>query len=233
MIAISVSTENQLTLSTTHPGAKSIPGSYFPYPKDPDLYYPTMFAESTKTTANTAPTNLIQASQYVGSGVYNLTVLNEASGLTVSTEVTTHYNYYTTTTVPSAVGTTSVDQQQMTTAQYKVITRSKTVPSTSAMRMYTSREPYPAVTEQGTADPQLSTTAQKSCQAVVMLREAVAWALFSLMTLLFIGMLSLNVIILCIQKHRQKQDNTARATTYEMDGNPCYESSKIDNTGTY
>ena len=64
-----------------------------------------------------------------------------------------------------------------------------------------------------------------------MSREAVAWALFSLMTFLFIGLLSLNVIIiLCIQKHKQKQDNTARATVtaYEMDGNPCYESSKID-----
>ena len=84
------------------------------------------------------------------------------------------------------------------------------------MHVYTLRVPYPAVTdhEQGTADPQLSTTAQKSSQAVVMSREAVAWALFSLMTFLFIGLLSLNVTILCIQKHRQKQDNTTRATSY-------------------
>ena len=49
------------------------------------------------------------------------------------------------------------------------------------MHVYTLRVPYPAVTdhEQGTADPQLSTTAQKSSQAVVMSREAVAWALLS------------------------------------------------------
>ena len=166
-------------------------------------------------------------------------MLNEASELTVSTKVTTNYI---TATVPSAVGTTSVDQQQTTTAQYKTKIHSKTVDiefsvtniplTTSATHTYTSRVPYPAVTDhkQGTADPQLSTTAQKSSQAVVMLREAVAWALFTLMTLLFIGLLSLNVTILCIQKHRQKQDNTARATVtaYEMDGNPCYESSKID-----
>ena len=79
----------------------------------------TAITEPTKTTANTAPTNLMQPSQYVGSGVYSLTVLNEASELTVSTEVTTNYNYYTTATVSSTVGTTSVDQQQMTTAQYK------------------------------------------------------------------------------------------------------------------
>ena len=167
-------------------------------------------------------------------------MLNETSELTVSTKVITHYNYsnYTTATVSSAVGTTSVHQQQMTITQYKTKIRSKTVDiefsvnkiplTTSATHMYTSRVPYPAVTDhkQGITDPQLSTTAQ----TVVMSREAVAWALFSLMTLLFIGILSLNVTILCIQKYRQKQDNTARATVtaYEMDGNPCYESSKID-----
>ena len=198
----------------------------------------TVITEPTKSTAITAPTNLIQASKYVESGIYDLTELNETeSELTVSTEVITNHNYFTTATVSSAVGTTSIDQQQMTTTQYKTTIHSKTVDIvnkipliTSATHMYTSRVPYPAVTDhkQGTADPQLSTTAQ----AVVMLREAVAWALFSLVTLLFIGILSLNIIILCIQKHRQKQENTARATVtaYEMDGNPCYESSKIDHS---
>ena len=197
----------------------------------------TAITDSMKSTAITAPTNLMQPSQYVGSGGYSLTVLNEASELTVSTEVITNYNYYTTATVPSAIGTTSVDQQQTTTAQYETTIHSKTVdiefsvgkiPLTTSATHMTSRVPYPAVTDhkQGITDPQLSTTAQ----TVVMLREAVAWALFSLMTLLFIGILSLNVTILCIQKHRKKQDNTARATVtaYEMDGNPCYESSKID-----
>ena len=64
------------------------------------------------------------------------------------------------------------------------------------MHMYTSRVPYPAVTEQGTivdTDPSLSITARKSSQAVI-LREAEAWALLSLMTLLFIGILSVNVM---------------------------------------
>ena len=201
----------------------------------------TAITDSMKSTAITAPTNLMQPGQYVGSGGYSLTVLNEASELTISTEIITNHNYYTTATVSSAVSTTSVDQKQMTTAQYETTIHSKTVDIvnnlkipliTSATHMYTSRVPYPTVPDHkpGTADPQLSTTAQKSSQAVVMLREAVAWALFSLMTLLFIGILSLNVTILCIQKHKQKQDNTARATVtaYEMDGNPCYESSKID-----
>ena len=104
------------------------------------------------------------------------------------------------------------------------------------MHMYTSRIPeYPDVTEQGTIvdtqNPSLSTTAQKSSQAVT-LREAVAWALLSLMTLIFIGILSVNVTMLCIKKQRQRRDSTvtAEAPAYEMDGNPCYESSKIDTT---
>ena len=75
-------------------------------------------------------------------------------------------------------------------------------------------------------------TARKSSQAVT-LREVVAWVLLSLMTmmLLFTGILSL-VTILRIQKQRQKGDNTVttEAPAYEMDGNPCYESSKTDNT---
>ena len=94
---------------------------------------------------------------------------------------------------------------------------------------------YPANTdsEQGIiidTDSSPSTIAEKSSQAVT-LREAVAWALLSLMTLLFIGTLSV-VTIICIQKHRQKGDNTvtAEAPAYEMDGNPCYESSKMDAT---
>ena len=93
---------------------------------------------------------------------------------------------------------------------------------------------YPADIEQGIiidTDPSLSTTARKSSQAVI-LREAVAWALLSLMTLLlFIGILSL-VTILCMQKRRQRRDSTvtAKVAAYEMDGNPCYESSKMDTT---
>ena len=86
---------------------------------------------------------------------------------------------------------------------------------------------YPTDTEQGIiidTDPSLSTMAEKNSQAVYI--EAVAWALLSLMTLLFIGTLSV-VTILCIQKHKKRQDNTvtAEAPAYEMDGNPCYESS--------
>ncbi len=191
----------------------------------------------TETTTNTAPTDLIQASQYVGSGDYHSPVLNGASESAVSTEVTTHYTYSSTTTVSSAV---RVDQQ-VTTAKYKATASSRSVDlessvviiplPTSATRIYTSLLLYSAVTEQeiiADIDPSLATTARKSSQAVTV-REAVAWALFSLMTLMFIGTLSVTTIILCMQKYKQERDNTAEIPAYEMEGNPCYESSKMDN----
>ena len=243
--------------------------------------------------------------------VYRLPLINEAQKWTISTEVTTHYSYYTTTTVPSAI---EVDQQ-LTTAQYKAIIRSRsvdlvssvsTIPYASAFRVpyliitlssaitistlsspTTTTAviiPYPSVTQTpmfdypkttselqdrtvpamteyqrttnkkhhlstvyilrttegittgsptdtGTTidtDPSLSATADKRSHTVT-LRETVAWALLSLMILLFIGLLSVNVTVLCMHKCRQKRDNTAQASAYEMAGNPCYESSKISN----
>ncbi len=107
------------------------------------------------------------------------------------------------------------------------------------MHMYTSRVlqdgyPFSDSEQVTTVDTDLSlaiTTAQKNSQAVT-LREAVAWALFSLMTLMFIGTLSVATILLCTQKYKQKRDNTAEApgpAAYEMDSNPCYGSSKTDN----
>jgi hypothetical protein len=132
----------------------------------------------------------------------------------------------------------------MTTTQYKAITCSKSVDlefsvniiplSISATHMYTPQilnQNDHAITEQGKpidTDPSLATSARKSSQAVA-LREAVAWALFSLMTLMLIGTLSVITILLCIRKYKQKRYNTAEVPAYEMDGNPCYESSKMDN----
>ena len=104
--------------------------------------------------------------------------------------------------------------------------------------VHTFQQPYPAFTDseqETTTDTVPSTVtvaARKSSQAVT-LREAVAWVLLSLMTmmLLFTGILSL-VTILRVQKQRQRRDSTvtAEAPAYEMDGNPSYESSKTDNT---
>ena len=301
---LSTTIYNHGTLSTTSSGPKSTPGSYFPYPTD--LYNHTIFTEPSKTSTtdsqkmSTTPTNSIEASQHVrsatASSVYRLittvTVLNEASKSTIGTEVTTHYNNYTTTTASSTVSV----EQQMTTTQYKAITRSRsgdiafsfnTLPLSTSTNMYqaprkkhlttvcvhtttisfnspsttkhhdystyvigptkTSNGPQlvttildessttihesekgtntelPTGTEQGTVidtDPSLFTTvtAEKSTQAVT-LREAVAWALLSLMTLFF--------TVLCIHiSCRQKRDNKAQTAAYEM----ADESSKTSNT---
>ena len=96
--------------------------------------------------------------------------------------------------------------------------------------IHTFRQPYPTftdseqetTTESDTVPTTVTIIAQKSSEAVT-LREAVAWVLLSLMTLmlLFIGILSL-VTILRIQKQRQRRDSTVttEAPAYEMDGNP-------------
>ena len=176
-----------------------------------------------------------------------------------SAEISIDDSNYISSTVLSA---TSVDQQ-VTTIQHKAVTHSKSGDSsvnkmtstthTNSSRdiIHTFQQPYPAFTdsEQETTDTvpsPVTITAQKSSQAVT-LREAVAWILLSLMTmiLLFIGILSV-VTIIRMQKQSQRRGDstvtalapayemdgtvTALAPAYEMDGNPCYESSKIDNT---
>ena len=287
-------------LSTTYTGAvETTLTAYFPYLTD--LYHPTILIETTINTdsqqISISPTNSIQASKHVqsatASSVYRISTLKEAPESTVSSEVTTHYNYYTgTVTVASAIG---VDQK-LTTAQYRAITHSRpvdlvsfvnTIPLSTSMHALTVPDPtstlssattillstlssptttttiimpYPPVTQTPMfsylkitselqdktiqaiteyqritnnvlittveTDPSPSITAKKKPQ-IVTLRETVAWALLSLMTLLFIGLLSVNVTALCIHKCRQKRNNMAQA--YEMAGNPYYDSSKISN----
>ena len=298
---LSTTIYNHGTLSTTLSGPKSTPGSYFPYPTDP--YNHTMFTESSKTSTidsqkiSTTPTNSNQhVHSATASSVYRLTttvhMLNEASKSTIGTKVTTHYNNYTTTSVSSDISV----EQQMTTTQYKAITRSrsgdiafsfKTLPLTTSTNMFqallpttassatptissalssptTMSMPYPLATQTPILTrngPQLVTTvpdesfttihesekgattelptgteqgividtdpsdslfttaiAEKSTQAVT-LREAVAWALLSLMTLFFTV---LCIHVLC----RQKWDNKTQTAAYEM----ADESSKTSNT---
>ena len=139
----------------------------------------------------------------------------------------------------------------MTITQHKTVTHSKSGDSSvnivtsithtnsiSRDVIHTSRQPYPAFTDSeqekttDTVPSTVTTTARKSSQAVT-LREAVAWALLSLMTLMLLFTRILSVVtIIRIQKQRQRQDSTVttEAPAYEMDDNPCYENSKTDNT---
>ena len=120
-------------------------------------------------------------------------------------------------------------------AQTKSVDVLPSVNSTpSTISTHASQVPYPSGTEQETitiTDPSPPMSTGKSSQAVT-LTETVAWALLSLVTLMFIGLLSVNIMVLWINKRRKTRNNESQAPVYEMAGNPCYESSKTSNTVT-
>ena len=164
------------------------------------------------------------------------------------TEISIDNIYY---NISSIVPSAARVGQQVTITQHKTVTHSKSGDSSvnivtsithtnsiSRDVIHTSRQPYPAFTDSeqekttDTVPSTVTTTARKSSQAVT-LREAVAWALLSLMTLMLLFTRILSVVtIIRIQKQRQRQDSTVttEAPAYEMDDNPCYENSKTDNT---
>ena len=68
-----------------------------------------------------------------------------------------------------------------------------------------------------------------TCDSSVPTSEVVAWVLVSILTVLFAGLLS--VVLLWMLKKRQKVDRDTNADNstpkYEMEGNPCYETSGV------
>ncbi len=72
-------------------------------------------------------------------------------------------------------------------------------------------------------------TAQLQCSAIS-LSEVVAWILMSIVTVLFIGLLSVNVFVLWLYKKRQKRAIEGRESIYTMEGNPCYETTTVKQT---
>ena len=51
-----------------------------------------------------------------------------------------------------------------------------------------------------------------------------AWTLAAVSTVLFIGLLTVNITVLWVYKKKQvKDDNHVESREYEMEGNPCYE----------
>ncbi len=60
--------------------------------------------------------------------------------------------------------------------------------------------------------------------------EVVAWVLVSILTVLFTELLS--VVLLWMFKKRQARDTSTDNSTpqYEMEGNPCYESTAVKQT---
>ena len=64
------------------------------------------------------------------------------------------------------------------------------------------------------------------CTSSVSPSEVVAWVLVSTLTVLFTGLLSVNMIMLLLYKKRQARD----MEKYEMEGNPCYEATAVKQT---
>ena len=69
-----------------------------------------------------------------------------------------------------------------------------------------------------------ATTTTDTCTSVS-LSEIIAWVLASTLTVLLTGILSFNVIVLWLYKKRHCQRRAAESgrRKYEMEGNPCYE----------
>ena len=61
-------------------------------------------------------------------------------------------------------------------------------------------------------------------------REVIAWTLAVASTVLFVGSLTINLIMLWIYKKRQSKDNNFETAMCEMEGNPCYEASNLKKT---
>ena len=58
-------------------------------------------------------------------------------------------------------------------------------------------------------------------------REGLAWALAAVFVVLFVGSLTINIIMLWIYKKRQSKDNNVETAMCEMENNPCYEASNL------
>ena len=61
---------------------------------------------------------------------------------------------------------------------------------------------------------------------------ALAWALFGVVTVLFIVSLTVNVIMvaLWVYKKREVKGQTGRPSEFEIEGNPCYEATQMKQT---
>ena len=76
---------------------------------------------------------------------------------------------------------------------------------------------------------------QNQCESTysVFQEEAtLAWALFAVVTVLFIASLTVNVIMvaLWVYKKREVKGQTDRPSEFEIEGNPCYEATQMKQT---
>ena len=60
-------------------------------------------------------------------------------------------------------------------------------------------------------------------------RESIAWTLAAVLAVLFLSSLTINITQWWIYKKRQ---TSVKTPAYEMEGNPCYEAAKVNQSGT-
>ncbi len=83
-------------------------------------------------------------------------------------------------------------------------------------------------TTEGIAEEQ-QTIGQLQC-SIMSPSEMVAWTLVSILTVLFTGLLSVNMIVLWLYKERLEKATEGRESKYEMEGNPCYDTTAVKQT---
>ena len=61
-------------------------------------------------------------------------------------------------------------------------------------------------------------------------REIIGWSLAAVSTVLFIVSLTINIIMLWVYKKRQSKDSNVETPMFEMEANPCYEVTTLQQT---
>ena len=60
--------------------------------------------------------------------------------------------------------------------------------------------------------------------------EVVVWTLVSILTVLFTGLLGVNMIVLWLYKKRQERATEGRESKYTMESNPCFDVTAVKQT---
>ena len=74
------------------------------------------------------------------------------------------------------------------------------------------------------------TTLPSTTNSTLSSSEVLAWVLVSILTVLFTGLLTLNITLLWLYKKRQARDVDGRDTKYKMEDNPFYEATEVKQT---
>ena len=91
----------------------------------------------------------------------------------------------------------------------------------------------PSNTVTGAVQPsQLTHSAMKTftTERFSSVTEVISWTLVAVLTVVCVGSLSINIIMVWIYKKSKGKDNNVETTMCEMEGNPCYEASSLTKT---